>query len=783
MADRLQTRERGLRAALESTTDSVFVLDRSWRFTYLNRRAEAQMPAGRDLVGQDFRETFPDLEQSPFGTAYRAAMASGTPAHVEAVFAPTGRHLEAHAYPGADGLTVFFRDVTETRRLDERLADSEEQFRTLAESIPQLAWMADGTGWVFWFNRRYYDYTGTTLADAQGWGWRAVHHPEHVARVVERISRSWRTGEPWEDTFPLRGRDGTYRWFLGRALPILNEQGVVVRWFGTDTDVTEQREAEALLEQRVAERTAQLAASEQRFRAVFEHTADMVFVVRRTGDGGFVYDAVNPALARFLDRPEAEIVGACAEAVIGGRGGAEVVGCFARCVALGEALRCETDLEAGGEIRTAEWMLVPLHDPATGAVQVVGSARDMTARRALERRLAKAQNLETVGQLTGGVAHDFNNLMQVIAGNIDLAHPAIRQGDAQRAGRLLNNALRAIRRGARLTGQMLAFSGRQTLLAEPVVASRLVAGMRELIRRTAGETIRVDIRAHPELWTCRIDPVQFESALLNLVVNACDAMPQGGALRISVGNARVDAATAIEDLQPGDYVRVNVADTGCGMSGETLAHVFEPFFTTKDIGAGSGLGLAQVHGFARQSGGTVTIQSQTFQGTSVAMYFPRHGATAETPADPLAAEPRPERPQGAGCVAGARCTGAVTTVLVVEDEPDTLDALQVMLTEAGHRVVPARDGPEALRVLHSDQALDVLVSKPSMPGGITGEDLADQAREIRPDLVVVLTGEAVPQNPPGDRIDADDEVLTKPYPLADLLRRIAAAVVPHRCSG
>ena len=386
--------------------------------------------------------------------------------------------------------------------------------------------------------------------------------------MVERISRSWRTGEPWEDTFPMRGQDGTYRWFLSRALPIRNELGFVVRWFGTNTDITDQREAEALLERRVAERTAQLAASEQRFRAVFEHAADMVFVVRRTEAGRFVYDSANPALARFLGRRADEIVGRRPDEVIAGPAGTDVEACFAACVARGRAHRCETELAVRGETRTAEWVLVPLVDPARGTVQVVGNARDMTARRELEQRLAKAQNLEAVGQLSGGVAHDFNNLLQVIAGNIDLAQPAIRHGDAERAGRLLDNALRAIGRGARLTGQMLAFSGRQALLAEPVVVGSLVTGMRELIRRAAGEATRLEFRAHPELWTCRIDPVHFESALLNLVLNARDAMPSGGLLRIVLDNARLDAtaATAVEGLSPGDYVRVEVADTGDGMN-------------------------------------------------------------------------------------------------------------------------------------------------------------------------------------------------------------------------
>jgi CheY-like chemotaxis protein len=278
--------------------------------------------------------------------------------------------------------------------------------------------------------------------------------------------------------------------------------------------------------------------------------------------------------------------------------------------------------------------------------------------------------------------------------------------------------------------------------------------MGDLIRRAAGETIRVDIRTEPELWTCRIDPVQFESALLNLVLNARDAMSAGGTVRIALGNARLDAASAaaIEGLSPGDYVRVEVADTGRGMSREALAHAFEPFFTTKEIGRGSGLGLAQVHGFARQSGGGVAIRSETQLGTSVAMYFPR-SAEVDAGADRSAGVAEP-----------------AATVLVVEDDAEALDAVQVMLTEAGLRVVPARDGPEALRVLHSDQTVDVMVSEVSIPGGISGVDLAGQARVIRPDLHVVLTADGAAARREGV---AGCDVLTKPYRHADLLRRIA----------
>ncbi|CAH2601233.1 Histidine kinase [Rhodovastum atsumiense] len=760
MAERLQGRERALANALESTTDSVFALDRDWRFTYLNARAAAQLAAGRDLIGQDIRGVFPGLAGGPFNAAFAAAMARGEPAHADAPFAPLGRHFEAHAYPAPDGVTVFFRDVTEARAAEARLAESEEQFRTLAESIPQLAWMADGAGWVFWYNRRWYEYTGTTKPAMQGWGWRTRLHPDHADRVVRHITHCWATGEPWQDTFLLRGRDGRYRWFLSRALPIRNEAGEIVRWFGTNTDITEQREAETLLEARVAERSTQLVASERLFRAVFENTPDMAFVACRRADGRFVYEAANPAFAAFLDRPETEIVGRTVEDVSGPARARDMVERYTACIEQSRVLREETETEWHGEPRTLELVLVPLPDAATGTDRLVGSARDVTDRRELEQRLAQAQKLEAVGQLTGGIAHDFNNLLQVVAGNIELARPVIRRGEIERGARLLENARRAIGRGARLTAQLLAFSRRQTLHAERLVPSRLVAEMSDLFRRAAGETIRLETRAQPDLWPVCIDPSQLESALLNLVLNARDAMPRGGVLTVAMTNTTLTAREAgkLEDIAPGDYVRVEVSDTGEGMASEVLAHAFEPFFTTKEVGKGSGLGLAQVHGFVRQSGGAVAIVSIPGQGTSVSLFFPRApAAPEETEGD----KDSPARPPSA-------------TILLVEDDPDVLESISVLLADAGHRVIPARNGGEALGVLRSTERLDALVSDVVMPGGISGVDLAREARRLRPGLRVVLTSGYAADVLALLGAGAEFDVLVKPYAQADLLRRVAA---------
>ena len=252
--------------------------------------------------------------------------------------------------------------------------------------------------------------------------------------------------------------------------------------------------------------------------------------------------------------------------------------------------------------------------------------RDITARHDRHRQFLQAQKMEAIGQLTSGIAHDFNNLLQAVSSNLELARAAAQHGNSARTDRLTANALRVIGRAGRLTSQLLAFSRRQILHAERSLVSDVAADMPDVLHRADGEAVRVETWAAPGLWTCRIDPGEFESALLNLILNARDAMPQGGTVKVSMTNARLRAreAKALE-LAPGNYVRVDVADTGAGMTPEVLTHAFEPFFTTKDVGKGSGLGLSQVLGFTKQSGGSLVVDSRPGQGTTVSLLFPRDG--------------------------------------------------------------------------------------------------------------------------------------------------------------
>jgi CheY-like chemotaxis protein len=324
---------------------------------------------------------------------------------------------------------------------------------------------------------------------------------------------------------------------------------------------------------------------------------------------------------------------------------------------------------------------------------------------------------------------------------------------------------RAADRGARLTGQLLAFSRRQALRPMAIAVDRVLHDIDDLVRRAAGETIAVEFRAQPGLWQTLADPAQFESALLNLAVNARDAMPEGGRLVIAARNASVAGAEAARlELPPGDYVAIGVADTGTGMPAEIREHAFEPFFTTKDVGKGTGLGLAQIYGFVKQSGGAATIESTIGRGTTVSLYLPR--AKAETVAgEAHRTAPIPAAP------------GEGKTILVVEDQPDVRDVIEASLADLGYKVLTATDGVDARRVLESEETIDLLLTDLVMPNGVSGLDLAERARRLRQDLKIVLvSGYSRDAQIRARGADGGFVFLEKPFRQAELARSVAAAL-------
>ena len=390
-------------------------------------------------------------------------------------------------------------------------------------------------------------------------------------------------------------------------------------------------------------------------------------------------------------------------------------------------------------------------------------------REKIEEALRQSQKMEAVGQLTGGLAHDFNNLLQSIGGSLELLQTRMAQGRIKDVDHYVNAAQGAAKRAGALTHRLLAFSRRQTLDPKPTDVNRLVAGMEELIRRTMGPGITVETVAGGGLWTTLVDPSQLENALLNLCINARDAMQGGGKLTIETGNRWLDERAARErELPPGQYVTLCVSDNGIGMAPKVIARAFDPFYTTKPIGMGTGLGLSMVYGFARQSGGQARIYSEVGQGTMVCIYLPRHLGGAE-PAG-LATEL-------ASHSAAAPCAGRDETVLVIDDEPTVRMLVSEVLEDLGYIAIEAADGEAGLHVLRSDVRIDLLVTDVGLPGGMNGRQVADAARLLRPELkVLFITGYAENAVLSHGHLDPGMHVLTKPFAMEALASRIRGLI-------
>src|ERR1700716_2776948 len=573
----------------------------------------------------------------------------------------------------------------------------------------------------------------------------------------------------------IRPSDGETRWISVKSTIERDQHGKAIRLVGAHTDVTEQVVADMALRQseelyrKLADQLADLNATlaqrvEEKTRErdrIWNVSQDLLVVAERNG----IWRTVNPAWTKTLGWSEAELLNRTSEwlehpdddgitrAQIKKLGGSEIT------------VRFESRFRhKDGSYRWLSWTGVADRD------HIYAVARDVTAEKAAAERLKateealrQSQKMEAVGQLTGGIAHDFNNLLTGIVGSLDLLQTRLNQGRTDNVARYINAAMTSANRAAALTHRLLAFARRQALIPKSVDVNQLVVSLEDLLRRTIGETIDLEIFAADDLWSTLCDPNQLESALLNLAINARDAMPDGGKLTIATANARLDGATAdTPALSPGDYICIGVTDSGVGMSAEVAARAFDPFFTTKPIGQGTGLGLSMIYGFARQSNGHVTIDSKLKQGTSVRLYLPRHHGE-NTPAHIAIAGK-----------ADHAATGE--TVLVVEEEPVVRGVLLEMLADQGYRALEAVDGPSGLRILRNPERVDLLVTDVGLPG-MNGRQRADQAGEAGPDLKIrFITGYAESVAMSDSFLQPGMEMITKPFDLEILSRRIRAMI-------
>ncbi|WP_210271979.1 PAS domain-containing hybrid sensor histidine kinase/response regulator [Microvirga subterranea] len=389
-------------------------------------------------------------------------------------------------------------------------------------------------------------------------------------------------------------------------------------------------------------------------------------------------------------------------------------------------------------------------------------AQEVAERLKAEDALRQAQKMEAVGQLTGGIAHDFNNLLTIIVGNIELIQRRLPEGH-ERLQRATDHAMEATRRAATLTQRLLAFSRRQPLDPKPIDANKLVAGMSELLRRTLGETVVLEAVLAGGLWRTQADPNQLENAIVNLAVNARDAMPSGGKLTIETANARLDEAyveALAEPVPPGQYVQVSVSDTGTGMDKATMERVFEPFFTTKEAGKGTGLGLSQVYGFVRQSNGHVRIYSELGEGTTIKIYLPRLIGSDEEPVE-----------RAARALATVRGSGE--TILVVEDEPSLRAYAVEALRDLGYRVLEAADGKGALAILEQHPEIELLFTDVVLTGGMNGRALAEEVARRKPGVpVLYTTGYTANAIVHHGRLDPGMHLIGKPFTYAELAAKV-----------
>jgi PAS domain S-box-containing protein len=538
------------------------------------------------------------------------------------------------------------------------------------------------------------------------------------------------------------------------------------RQYEAATYLTEREQVASHLEELVSERTrevrevfAKLHDSERQFRYLVESVADYaIFLLSREG----VVTSWNTGAARIKGYTAEEIIGQHFSIFYT----EEDRGTGLPALALATARRASRFGMEGWRVRKGGarfWASVTINAVHDEHGQFIGFAkvtRDLTERRAIEDQLRQMQKMEAIGQLTGGIAHDFNNMLQVISGNIETLQRRVRHEDSN-IQRLLTAALHGAERASTLTHRLLAYSRQQPLDPKPIDLNRLVPGMSDLLTRTLGERIKLESVLSGGLWHVLVDPNQVENAILNLAVNARDAMPDGGKLTIETANIQLDEAYALAhaEVTAGHYVMLAVSDTGIGMTADVIEKVFEPFFTTKKLGEGTGLGLSQVYGFVKQSGGHINIYSEPGEGTTVRVYFPRalSGGTAEPHPAPAQV---PE-------------IGGRETILVVEDNPDVRTYTTEILRELGYRVFEAQEADTALGFLASEPEIKLLFTDIGLPGPLNGRQLSDEARKIRPDVrTLFTTGYAQNSIVHQGRLDPGVQLIVKPFTFAGLAAKI-----------
>ncbi|WP_338502501.1 PAS domain-containing protein [Sphingomonas kaistensis] len=617
------------------------------------------------------------------------------------------------------GIVILVTDVTEQRVAERAIRESEARFRRIANNAPVIMWVTRLDRHREFVNDEYLSFTGVARDQVNAHEWRDFIHPDDFEQVVVDSMAGEASRRPFTLEARYKRADGIYRWLRSVSSPRFGPDGELIGFIGAAFDITLAKEAELELRRQVDERTAEVRDSEARLRAIFDSVREVVVLLDTDGtvlqlnrtQASWRHKRADDAIGKKLW--EAPTLAAYPEHTESVRGAVEVA-------ATGVPVTREIILEkAGAQTAYLDVSFGPVAGRDGSVKYILFEARDVTELKAAQEQLRQSQKMEALGQLTGGIAHDFNNLLTVVVGGLDLI---VRRAEDPKLGRYARNALEAAERGARLTAQLLAFSRVQRLEVRPTLVEPLIANMRPLLRNVLGPGIEKRIELDETAIPVLADPTQLELAVLNLAINARDAMPGGGLLSIttrpvSVGN---DA-----ELDPGDYLELSIGDTGTGMPAEVVARAFDPFFTTKEVGKGTGLGLSMVYGVARQSGGTARIESRPGEGTTVRLYFPRAQAAVG-----------PENAESDAADESSVSVGQAATVLVVDDDPDVRGFVVSSLEEHGYQVAEAADGEAALAEFRR-QTPDLVVLDYLMPG-MSGAQVAREMRGLRPEQPILF---------------------------------------------
>jgi PAS domain S-box-containing protein len=733
----------------------IAYLDTKQRYLFINKALADWFELPRqEILGRTMREVLGEEAYRTREPMVHAALAGERQWFAAGYDHPTRGQLavqteyvpQKSASGKVEGIVILVQDVTEQRVAERSLRESEGRFRRIADSAPALMWVSRLDRTRDFVNDAYADFLGVSSEEACVYDWRNSIHPDDSERILaESIA-----GEASLKRFTLEARyrrsDGEYRWVRSVSQPRFGPDGELIGFIGVGSDVTAEKEAERELKEQVAARTSELAASEARVRGLFDSALEMIGFLDLEGR----YVEVN--------RSALDSLGLTQEGVAGKH--PWEIGPFLGHPESRAKLQSLVEKAAGGQTATAEMQVDTVKGQASLIVSMkpvmgddgkpmflLGEGRDISELKSTQDQLRQAQKMEALGQLTGGIAHDFNNLLTVVVGGLDIISKRV---EDERLLRYATSALSAAERGARLTGQLLAFSRVQRLEVRPTYVAPLIDEMRPLLRNVLGPGIEKKFDLDPHLMPVMADPTQLEVAVLNLAINARDAMPTGGTLTFSSRRRRI-----LDDpeLEPGNYIELSIGDTGAGMEPEVLARAFEPFFTTKEVGKGTGLGLSMVYGMARQSGGTARIESEPGVGTTVKIFFRRAGRSADV--------------QTGGEYAGAKASikRSAAKILVIDDDDDVRRFVVSGLEEYGHEVIEADSGQEGIaRFIETDP--DLVILDFLMPG-MSGAEVASHILATKPGQRLLFVS-GYSETDAIRKVAPNAEILAKPFRAAVL---------------